>query len=181
MSNEALRHSLEADAEALEAQMKSSTDKREQRKLLQKYRLLQRQIEAIPADESAPVDREAIKADIQEQIQRQKANWKLKEEALRSGNDPYAKVREREQKLEKIEKDRKHIVEKQRVGGGVNTHRRIKAELDHLLNNYDPANDNKIDTLIDKWRRSGDPAYDPSIKVRFRNVKAKKSRSDYAL
>ncbi len=81
---------------------------------------------------------------------------------------------------EQIEKGRRRVVEKATPGAGANTQKRFRDELNYLLNNYAPSNDNKIETLIDKWRRSGDPSYDPAIKVRFRNVRKKKSSDDYA-
>ncbi len=81
---------------------------------------------------------------------------------------------------EKVEKDRKGVVEKAAPGAGANTQKRVREELNHLLNNYTPSNDNKIEMLIDKWRRSGDPSYDPAIKLRYRNVRRKKASDDYA-
>lgn len=81
---------------------------------------------------------------------------------------------------EKVEKGRKGVVEKVAPGAGANTHKRIRAELNYLLNNYTSSNDNKIEMLIDKWRTSGDPSYDPAIKLRYRNVRKKKASDDYA-
>ncbi len=81
---------------------------------------------------------------------------------------------------ERVEKGRKKVVEKAEAGAGENTFRRIRQELNHLLNNYTPSNDYKIETLIDKWRRSGDPSYDPAIKLRYRNARRKKAGDDYA-
>lgn len=182
MSSDALRRSLEADAAALRVQIANAANRREERTILRQLRLLERQLEAMPQEKSlTDADKARIKTDIKAQIQKQKANWKLREEALQSGNDPYAAARAREERIEKIEKGRKSVVEKQRAGVGANSHKRIKAEIDYLIKNYSPTNDHKIDTLIDKWRRSGDPSYDPMIKVHFRNAKKKKSSSDYAL
>lgn len=81
---------------------------------------------------------------------------------------------------ERIEKGRKKVVEKAAPGAGANTQKRFRDELNYLLNNYSPSNDNKIETLIDKWRRSGDPSYDPAIKLRYRKVRKKKASDDYA-
>ena len=81
---------------------------------------------------------------------------------------------------EEVEKGRKKVVEKAAPGAGANTQKRIRDELNYLLNNYSPSNDNKIETLIDKWRRSGDPSYDPAIKLRYRKVRKKKASDDYA-
>ena len=81
---------------------------------------------------------------------------------------------------EEVEKGRKRIVEKAAAGAGANTQKRIRDELNYLIDHYTPSNDNKIEVLIDKWRRSGDPAYDPMIKIRYRNARKKKSGDDYA-
>jgi hypothetical protein len=50
--------------------------------------------------------------------------------------------------------------------GGDGKAKRIKNELTYLLNNYLPQYDNRILQLIDDWRRTGDPAYDPGIRAR---------------
>ena len=82
---------------------------------------------------------------------------------------------------EQVEKGRKQLLEKAAAGAGENTQKRIKDELNYLLDHYTRTNDTKIELLIDKWRRSGDPEYDPAIKLRYRNVRKKKDREDYAL
>lgn len=82
---------------------------------------------------------------------------------------------------EKIERGRKHLLEKARMGAGEQTQNRIKGELMYLINNYTPSNDARIEMLIDKWRRSGDPSYDPGIRMRFRQAAKKKSQSDNPL
>ncbi len=81
---------------------------------------------------------------------------------------------------EEVEKGRKKVVEKAAPGAGANTQKRFRDELNYLLDNYSPSNDNKIETLIDKWRRSGDPSYDPAIKLQYRKVRKKKASDDYA-
>ena len=81
---------------------------------------------------------------------------------------------------EQVEKGRRKVVDKAAPGAGANTQKRIRDELNYLLNSYSPSNDYKIETLIDKWRRSGDPSYDPAIKLRYRNVRKKKASDDYA-
>ena len=81
---------------------------------------------------------------------------------------------------EQVEKGRRKVVERAAPGAGANTQKRIRDELNYLLNNYSTYNDNKIEMLIDKWRRSGDPSYDPTIKLRYRNVRKKKASDDYA-
>lgn len=54
--------------------------------------------------------------------------------------------------------------------GGDGKAKRFKSELNYLLNNYTPKFDARIEQLIDGWRRSGDPEYDPMIRVKFRNT-----------
>ena len=85
------------------------------------------------------------------------------------------------QNLRNIERGRKEVLEKQKAGAGEATQRRIKAEIEYLIENFTPTNEKKIETLIDKWRRSGDSDYDPAIKLRFRKAKKKKSSGDYAI
>lgn len=82
---------------------------------------------------------------------------------------------------ETIEKGRRNVVESSAAGAGANTQKRIRDELNYLIDHYSPSNDNKIETLIDKWRRSGDPDYDPAIRLRFRKARKKKSGEEYAL
>lgn len=55
--------------------------------------------------------------------------------------------------------------------GGDFKAKRVKNELNYLLNNYLPQNDLRIQQLIDEWRRSGDPDYDVGVNVRFRNAR----------
>ena len=52
--------------------------------------------------------------------------------------------------------------------GGDSNVQKVKGELTYLLNNYLPTYDARIQMLIDQWRRSGDPSYDPSIKTKHR-------------
>ncbi len=75
---------------------------------------------------------------------------------------------------EAVEKGRKNLLLKSAEGGDNNA-QRVKNELTYLLNNYVPAYDARIEALIDKWRTSHDPAYDPGIKARFRKVRAQYS------
>lgn len=74
-------------------------------------------------------------------------------------------------KRDAIERGRKHLLDRQRMGAGEAKQTRLKTEIEYLLRNYTPGQDNRIEQLIDQWRRSGDPQYDPSIRIRFRNAK----------
>ena len=55
--------------------------------------------------------------------------------------------------------------------GGDPKAKRIRNELTYLLNNYLPGYDIRIEQLIDAWRRTGDPSYDPSIRVKLRQAR----------
>lgn len=55
--------------------------------------------------------------------------------------------------------------------GGDGKAAKVRNELTYLLNNYIPTFDMRIEQLIDQWRRSGDPTYDISVRIRFRNAR----------
>jgi hypothetical protein len=67
----------------------------------------------------------------------------------------------------------KGLAELRRVSaeGGDGKAQRVKNELNYLLNNYLPSYDMRIEQLIDEWRRSGDPSYDPAIRARLRRAR----------
>lgn len=48
---------------------------------------------------------------------------------------------------------------------------KVRNELAYLLNNYAPCFDTRIEQLIDDWRRSGDPSYDPAIRLQWRRAR----------
>lgn len=87
----------------------------------------------------------------------------------------------RQKELESVEKGRRRVVDRGRAGAFENTYNRIKSELNYLLKNYNPSYDGRIETLIDQWRTSGDPSYDPSIKLKLRQARRKKSSLDYPI
>jgi hypothetical protein len=49
--------------------------------------------------------------------------------------------------------------------------KKYKAELMYLLNNYLPSYDIRIEQLMDAWRRTGDPSYDPGIRLKLRQAR----------
>ena len=108
--------------------------------------------------------------------ERAKAIALIKEEARTKFLHWGGKRTNREQEEHDLEKEWRQAEEKQKAGFGENRFNRIKGELNFLLNNYQQSNDNKIEQLIDQWRRSGDPAYDPAIKLKHRNVRSKKDQ-----
>lgn len=84
-------------------------------------------------------------------------------------------------RAQEVEQGRRDLNERGKAGAGENTHKRIRDEISYLLKNYRPENEAKIEALIDKWRTSGDPSYDPQIKLKLRAARRKKNQSDYAL
>lgn len=171
-----IRSSLLADAEALRKQFAKTDDPKERRTLKREYNRLSLMLEKLPPDP----DPSLAASPESDEKKRHVMNWKDKELREKVGDTPETMGERREKRLEKIEKGRKQLREKQRAGVRDVAFGRIKQELDYLLKNYDPKNDAKIDTLIDKWRTSGDPSYDPAIRLKVRNVRKKKSQSDYA-
>ena len=81
---------------------------------------------------------------------------------------------------EKVEAGRDHLMRASAEGGDTQT-KKIKSELTYLLNNYIPSNDTRIEGLIDAWRRSGDPGYDPSIRTKLRQARVKSQNHSSAI
>ena len=71
---------------------------------------------------------------------------------------------------EAVEKGRSSLLLKSNEGGD-SPAKRIKQEIIYLLNNYLPCYDDRIEHLIDSWRTSGDPSYDPGIRNRLRQAR----------
>jgi hypothetical protein len=71
---------------------------------------------------------------------------------------------------EGVEAGRKELGRISAEGGDAQA-KRVRQELMYLLNNYLPQYDMRIEQLIDLWRRSHDPSYDPSIRTKFRLVR----------
>jgi hypothetical protein len=69
-----------------------------------------------------------------------------------------------------LETERRRLLTECNEGGDPRG-KKIQNELTFLLTNYAPRHDHRIEQLIDEWRRSGDPAYDPSIRIRHRQAR----------
>ena len=69
-----------------------------------------------------------------------------------------------------IEQGRRQLLLKCNEGGD-SASKQYKSELMYLLNNYMPQYDMRIEALIDSWRTSHDPSYDPMIRVRLRQAR----------
>lgn len=63
--------------------------------------------------------------------------------------------------------------------GGDSRAKKIKNELTYLLSNYLPQYDVRIEALIDEWRRSGDPAYDPEVRGKLRRARQEHMRDSH--
>jgi hypothetical protein len=81
-----------------------------------------------------------------------------------------------EEDLHRTEKKYRRMKDSERMGAGAKRQGRIKNEINFLMSNYSPANDVKIEQLIDRWRTSGDPDYDPAIKLRLRQLRGKTTK-----
>jgi len=166
---EDLAHLMRNEAKRINTAFVSTADSAERKRLRDRYAKLDgwltefQRLSALDNPE-ANQQREALRAHALEQMR----NWRLGGAAQRA-------------RVKDIETGHKHLQERAKAGAGAATGKRIKDEIEYLLKNYTPSNEAKIETLIDKWRRSGDPSYDPGIRVRLRNARKKKNSQDYAL
>lgn len=69
-----------------------------------------------------------------------------------------------------VEQGREHLLQVSAEGGDSQA-KKTKNELMYLLNNYLPSYEARINSLIDAWRRSGDPAYDPAVRLKLRQAR----------
>ena len=103
---------------------------------------------------------------------------RLREEARMKLKGPSGGVTGSADYRARIERGRRQLLEKAEPGWGEARQSRISAEIEYLINNYAPSNDYRIEHLIDQWRRSGDPGYDPNIKIKHRNARQKHMKDD---
>ena len=94
----------------------------------------------------------------------------IREEAKRKIHGGNSGVTGSREYRERIERGRQQLLRKSSEGGDAKG-KRIKGELLYLINNYVPSNDTRIVHLIDEWRRSGDPSYDPGIRLALRKAR----------
>jgi hypothetical protein len=161
-----LEHHIRIQAKKIAARFTDATDTGERRRLEDRYKQLDTWLKQLSdIDRQPEEEREAAREKLRATMLDEFRRWEIGG-SLRVSRE------------QQIEMGRKHVVERARPGAASRAHKRIKDEIEYLLRNYTDANEAKIEALIDKWRRSGDPSYDPSIKVRLRSARRKKSRSD---
>lgn len=158
------------EAQRVRGDFTMATDAADRHQLQKEYQTLDqwmgelKQIQAMSDRERA----EELKKDLRATVLDEFRKWRSKGAA-------------RKRREQELEAKRKELREKEKAGAGAAGHRRIKDEIELLLKNYSPANEQKIEALIDKWRRSGDPSYDPGINLRLRNARKKRDDSQNAL
>ena len=94
----------------------------------------------------------------------------MREEARKKIKGPSGGVTGSREYRERVEQGRQQFLVKSSEGGDPRA-KRLKGEIEYLLNNYSPAYDTRLEGLIDQWRRSGDPTYSPEIKIRLREAR----------
>jgi hypothetical protein len=94
----------------------------------------------------------------------------LREQARRKVRPDTSNVGANRTYRDKVEAGRQNLLQISTEGGDSQA-KKLKNELMYLLNNYLPSYDARIEHLIDSWRRTGDPAYDPSIRIRLRQAR----------
>ncbi len=111
------------------------------------------------------------KSELKFQI-RQEAREKVRPNMMNTGVD--RKYREQ------VESGRQ-LLNRKAAEGGDSRAKQARQELMYLINNYVPAYDNRIEQLIDIWRRSGDPNYDPGIRAQLRRARLEHGRKGDAV
>lgn len=94
----------------------------------------------------------------------------IREEAKRKIRGNQHGVKGLKQYQDAVEQGRRQLLVKCNEGGDSNA-QKIKSELMYLLNNYSPRYDIRIEQLIDAWRTSHDPSYDPMIRARYQKAR----------
>lgn len=110
-----------------------------------------------------------------------KSDFKLRmrEEAKRKVSGSTGTVKDHQAYRDRIEAGRRELLTKSAQGGDPKA-MRVKAELTYLINNYTPKYDMRIQQLIEMWRTSHDPSYDPGIHIQFRRARQEYERKTNA-
>jgi hypothetical protein len=104
----------------------------------------------------------------------------LREQAKRKMGKGSGSAKGQRSHRDKVEAGRKNLLRISSEGGDSKA-RKVKNELTYLLNNYLPKYDTRIEALIDQWRTSGDPAYDPGVRTKLRNARKAHMRNSNAM
>lgn len=105
-------------------------------------------------------------------VKKSRAEFKqqLRQQATRKVNTPKYDLASQTKYRSDVDKGLSELRRVSAEGGDAKA-QRVKNELNYLLNNYLPSYDMRIEQLIDEWRRSGDPSYDPAIRARLRRAR----------
>jgi hypothetical protein len=101
------------------------------------------------------------KSDFKQQIRSQAKRVVGGSNATASGHKNYCDA---------VERGRKQLLVASNEGGD-SPGKKFRSEIMYLLNNYLPQYDTRIEALIDAWRTSHDPSYDPGIRVQLRQAR----------
>lgn len=94
----------------------------------------------------------------------------IRNEARRPGGVTRFNASTQKSAADAIEQGRRQLLRSCNEGGD-SAAKQYKSELMYLLNNYMPQYDMRIEALIDAWRTSHDPSYEPGIRVRLRQAR----------
>jgi len=100
----------------------------------------------------------------------------MRQQAKRKVNPGYNPGTNRNYR-DSVEQGRKELLIVSSQGGDSKV-KKARSELNYLLNNYLPTYDMRIEQLIDEWRTSGDPSYDPGVRVRLRQAKIRHAKGN---
>lgn len=103
-------------------------------------------------------------------LKKSERKLQIREEARRKVKGPGGGVLGTREYRERVEKGRRELLQKGAEGDDTAA-QQAKSELIYLIRNYLPAYESRIETLIDQWRRSGDPSYDPGIRIELRKAR----------
>lgn len=110
---------------------------------------------------------------------RSEYKMKIREEARQKIRGPGALGGEKAYR-DAVAKGRSTLMQKAAEGGDSKI-KRLRSEILYLVNNYVPAYDVRIEALIEAWRKSGDPEYDPEIKAKLRKARKDHMRNSSAI
>lgn len=144
---------IQNEAKRVRVEFRTVTDAADRRRLQQWYEQLDHWMGVLHAINTMPDAQEA--ADLKRTLRGKAIDTIRKRRHSAEAQQRYQQEAEARRRQEK---------ERRSIGAA---HRRIRDEIELLLRNYTKANDYKIQSLLDKWRRSGDPSFDHGIVARL--------------